>query len=245
LKLSIIVTTKSNEDNLYRLLRSVKDSTEKFHEFIIVDAGTPNAKSICSLFPFTTYIEGKGTNRSEGKNKGISESTGDIVAFLDDDTEIPDDSWFDEVMYSITFSGIVAGYSPNPGNDGLPRVSINIEGQDITLPTCNIAYQKDVFDSVGLFDEKLITGEDIDLNYRSIEAGYAIFYNPRMKLYHYHRTTFKGFAKQAFWNGYGRKQLNDKYPDLRKKHQHGIRIKGLVRLGFGAIGFIFGRFLCK
>lgn len=197
------------------------------------------------MFPFVKYVDGKGTNRSEGKNKGVENATGDVIAFLDDDTEISGDEWFDEIESSITFSGIVAGYSPNPQSKSLPRVSIDVKGQDITLPTCNIAYQKKVFDEIGLFDRTLITGEDIDFNYRAIKSGYTIFYNPRMKAYHYHRTTFRGFAKQAFWNGYGRKQLNKKYPNLRKEHQHGLKVKGLFRLGFGFLGFVFGRFLCR
>ena len=61
-----------------------------------------------------------------------------------------------------------------------------------------------------------------------------------MKVFHYHRNTFNGFAKQAFWNGYGRKQLNRKHTELKTSHQHGIKIKSILRLGFGFLGYVFG-----
>ena len=82
--------------------------------------------------------------------------------------------------------------------------------------------------------------EDIDFNIRCVKAGYVIGYNPKMIVFHYHRSSFRGFARQAFWNGYGRKQLNLKYPDLKHMHQHGLRFRNICRLGFGALGYLTG-----
>jgi hypothetical protein len=62
-----------------------------------------------------------------------------------------------------------------------------------------------------------------------------------MTIYHYQRTTKKGFIKQAFWNGYGRKQLNKIHPELMHEHQHGFGLKNFVRLGFGFLGLRLGR----
>jgi GT2 family glycosyltransferase len=240
MKISVITTTKSKTENILRLTKSINKIKKDIYEFIIVDAGTPKTQKIKSeLYPTALYLDGKETNRSSGKNLGIRHATGDCIAFLDDDTKVTDD-WAKEIKRSVEVNDIVAGYSPNPIGADLPRVPVYINGQDITWPTCNIAYKKKIFDTVGFFDEHMITAEDMDLNARCVKKGYAIGFNPHMIAFHYHRTSWKGFAKQAFWNGYGRKQFNQRHPELKKAHQHGANLKQLARLGFGAMGYIGG-----
>ena len=243
MKISVITTTKSKTENIVKLAQSLYPFYNKLHEFIIVDAGTPDIRDITlNSFKFPKIVDGIGSTRGGGKNIGIKEATGDIIVFLDDDVEVTED-WLSELIKSLKRSDAVAGWSPNPDSKNLPRVSIDVEGQDITFPSCNIAYKKEVVDKVGFFDEEMITAEDVDFNYRCIQNGFTIMYNPKMKVFHYHRSTIKGFAKQAFWNGYGRKQLNKKHPELKKLHQHGIKLKSLSRLGFGMLGYVFGGFI--
>lgn len=244
MEISIIITTKNEEFNLKRLLNSMTDFGKKV-EVIIVDAGsTDKTCTVAKTFSFVKIINAPNTLRGEGRNVGIKKSKGNIIVFIDADTEVTKD-WYPELIKSIKNFDIVAGYSPDPDGRDLPRVPIYINGQDLTYPTCNIAYKKEIFDKVGYFRNDMVTAEDIELNYRCVKAGYTIFYNPKMKVYHYQRTNFKGFARQAFWNGYGRKQLNRLYPELRNKHQHGMGGKNMVRLGFGFIGHSIGRLLKK
>lgn len=176
-----------------------------------------------------------GANR----NFGVKKSNGDVIAFLDADTQIVD-GWLDELISSMRGYDIVAGYSPDPDGKHLPRVPIYVDGQDITYPTCNIAYRREVFDKVGYFREDMKRGSDCEFNYRCVKAGYIIGYNPKMKVYHHQKDSFRGFAKQAFWNGYARKQLNRIHPDLKHRHQHGVSLKNLARLGFGFLGYVSG-----
>ena len=240
MKISIIVTTKSTAINVMRLLMSVNPFFKNIHEFILVNAGTPNMYQLGENKK-VRMIDGIGTTRGKGRNLGIKEATGDVFVFLDDDTEITE-KWIEELKISLKSYDIVAGYSPNPKGPDMNRVPVIVDGQDITYPTCNIAYKKHVLDKVGLFDEEMITAEDMDLNCRCVEAGYVIHYNPKMKVFHYHRTTLKGFAKQCFWNGYGRKQFNQRHQGY--KHLHGVSSRNILRLFFGAIGYaIGGRFV--
>lgn len=240
IKVSVVTTTKSETKNIVRLVQSLYPFYDKLHEFIIVDAGTPNIYDITlDSFEFPRVVNGIGSTRGGGKNIGVKKATGDAIVFLDDDVEVTK-GWLSELTKSLKQLDIVAGWSPNPNSKSLHRVSIDVDGQDITFPSCNIVYKKKVFDKVGFFDEGMVTAEDIDFNYRCIQNGFTIEYNPKMKVFHYHRSTFGGFAKQSFWNGYGRRQLNDKHPELRKLHQHGVKFKSLARLGFGFLGFTFG-----
>lgn len=219
---------------------SIATIRDKLHEFIVVDAGTPNIGMITKNGSNPTIIDGHGSTRGGGKNIGFRHATGEIIAFLDDDVVV-DDNWISELLHSAKDHDIIAGYSENPEGKDIPRVSLFVSGQDITYPTCNIAIHNYVYKKVGGFDETFVTAEDIDFNYRSIIKGYTIHYNPNMKVLHYHRNTLRGFAKQAYWNGFGRKQLNKKYPELKDRHNHGLNSKQLFRLLFGALGYTFGR----
>ena len=238
MKISVITTTKSNMQNILRLAKSLYPLYEELYEFIIVDAGTPDLKDASNYcFNFPKIIDGEGTTRGEGKNIGIKNAKGDVIVFFDDDVKV-DKNWFKELKKSLRHSDIVAGYSPNPYGKDMARVPVYINGQDITWPTCNIAYKRKVIDSVGYFKKELITAEDIEYNCRCVKKGFTITYNPKMIAKHYHRETLKGFAKQAFWNGYGRRQFNRIHKNM--SHIHGFSPKGILRLGFGFLGYVLG-----
>jgi glycosyltransferase involved in cell wall biosynthesis len=244
MKVSIIITAKNEEKNILRLLNSTKKIKNKV-EIIVVDAGsTDKTREIVKSFGYIKLISAPNTLRGEGRNVGIKKTDADVIVFLDADTEITDE-WYPELIKSVKNYDIVAGYSPDPENRHLPRVPVYLNGQDLTYPTCNIAYKREIFEKVGYFRRDMVTAEDIELNYRCVKAGYTIFYNPKMKVYHYQRSTFKGFAKQAFWNGYGRKQLNRIHPELKHMHQHGLDSKNIIQLGIGFIGHSIGRLLRK
>jgi len=239
-QLSIIITTKNEEKNIKRLLDSLSKIKE-YIEVIIVDAGsTDKTCEIAHTYPFVKIIKAPATLRGGGRNVGIKVANLEIIVFLDADTEITE-KWYNELLSSVQRYDIVAGYSPDPNNQNLPRVPIYVKGQDITYPTCNIAYKRKVFEKVGNFREDMITAEDIELNYRCVQAGYEILYNPDMQVFHYQRSSMKGFAKQAFWNGYGRNQLNRIHPELRHMHQHGVSFRNILRLSIGYIGLKLGR----
>ena len=63
------------------------------------------------------------------------------------------------------------------------------------------AYRKDVLDSVGLFNEKLIRTEDNEFHYRIRKAGYRICYDPSIHSYYQTRNSLKGMLKQKYSNG--------------------------------------------
>lgn len=240
---SIVTTTKGRPNDLLRLVESLRVIRDEIEEFIVVNAGTDADMDV--LFEhlgYTRIVDGKNTNRAGGKNLGIEHAKGDVVAFLDDDTTI-DSFWLKELQWSLQYGDVIAGYSANPFGLDMPRVSCNYKGNDISFPSCNLAVKKEVFDTVGMFNENFITAEDMDFNFRCVDYGYNIFYNPSMEVYHYHRSTRLGFYRQAFWNGYGRKQLNLEHPKLCKRHETGINFKNISRLGFGLAGYLFGGWL--
>jgi glycosyltransferase involved in cell wall biosynthesis len=182
---SIVVAAYNERGNLQDLIPSfVKYRIPEKAEIIVVDSGSDDTSEYFVDKPFIKYIRSeKRLFPGEARNLGIKNATGDVIAFLDADTIVLD-GWFEELIQSAQQHDIVAGAAPSlPGQkQRLPRVSIMIDGQDITWPTCNIFYKKKVLDAAGVFQVGMPSGEDIDLNYRCVKAGFKIAYNPQMKV---------------------------------------------------------------
>ena len=62
-------------------------------------------------------------------------------------------------------------------------------------------YRREVFDKIGLYDERLIRNQDIELNKRLKRAGGKIWLDPNVKAIYYARETYKDLAKNNFDNG--------------------------------------------
>jgi len=62
-------------------------------------------------------------------------------------------------------------------------------------------YKKSVFKNVGLFNENLIRGEDMEFNLRLKKAGGKIILVPEAIVYYYARTDFRSFCKHNLRNG--------------------------------------------
>jgi len=64
-------------------------------------------------------------------------------------------------------------------------------------------YRRDVFERIGLFNEKLISSSDMDFNTRLKKIGGKTLLIPNVKVYyHYAETNYKKFIKNNFRNGY-------------------------------------------
>ena len=51
-------------------------------------------------------------------------------------------------------------------------------------PTINLLFRREVFKKIGLFNIKYAFGEDVDITWRSINAGYKIRYANKALIYH-------------------------------------------------------------
>ena len=62
-------------------------------------------------------------------------------------------------------------------------------------------YRRDVFEKIGMYDERLVRNQDIELNSRLRKAGGKIIISPEIKLTYFNRATYSGLWQQAFNNG--------------------------------------------
>ncbi len=249
--ISVVITVRNEEKYISYLLDSLVIQEQPF-EIIIVDAHSTDrtrdiVREYMDKYDFI-YLHEKGGSRGEGRNYGVKKSTGDYVAFTDGD-DLVNPFWLKSIRESfkngadvVAGKTIYIGYGPW---EKLERVELYYKGFDVTFPSCNLAYRKSLFEEIGGFDSWFVTAEDIDLNIRAVNHGAKIVYNPNAMVYHRTRDSFYAFAKQAFWNGYGRKQLTLKHGSLWSKYKpenmfnpSQLSFWASIRLFFAGMGYI-------
>jgi GT2 family glycosyltransferase len=156
-------------------------------------------------------------------NQAIRRSTGEVLAFLDDDVVV-DSSWLEEIenffqsnrAHCVGQGRIRTGLGDAPDPEirrllqryrTIPELEFPNDIGDLhSLNGANIAIRRTVFDRVGYFDERLGPGasgtsEDVELAQRIRKANMKIAYMNRAIVYHRvdrERLTEKYF-KQTHW----------------------------------------------
>ncbi len=252
--ISVVITIKNEAPHLDRLLESLLVQELPF-EIVIVDALSRDrsfeiAQQYASRNPGRIRAVRRFGSRGIGRNAGVRIASSDFVAFIDGDC-VADSNWLRALRRGFSAADVVAGRTEAVGPDrfrALERVELYQKGNDVTHPSCNLGYRRALFESLGGFDPRFITAEDIDLNLRAVDAGAKITTVADAIVYHEARPTLLRFLIQAFWNGYGRKQLTEKHGSLwgsyriRRLLQGQRGILAWVRLAAAFAGYV-GRIL--
>jgi len=247
-RFSVVVTVRNEERNLPPLLDSLVIQEPPI-EVVIVDAGSEDrtreiAKTYGERYPFI-HLYVKGGTRGAGRNYGVEKSDGSHIAFTDGDC-IASPFWIRNLRAASAIEEIVAGKTVQIGYrpfEDLERVELFYHGFDITFPSCNLAYPRERFRSLGGFDEWFLTAEDIDLNLRAVDAGAKMGYRADAIVYHRTRASWFDFLRQAFWNGAGRKQLTLKHGRLWSSYRpraligHDASPVAVLRLSAALLGY--------
>ncbi len=155
------------------------------------------------------------------RNAGWRAATTDLVAFVDAGCRLPE-GWLDELVPYLD-DPTVAAVAPRIVASGSPaaapwltayescRSALDLGPRPAPVrprswvpyvPTAALVVRRRALDSVGGFDERLRTGEDVDLVWRLHDAGWRVRYQPDVTVTHPVRATVAGWARQRF--GYGR-----------------------------------------
>lgn len=225
---SVIVPVYNGErhiGNCIKSLLALNYPSSKI-EIIIVDNNSKDATyRLIQEFPVISLIEDKVQSSYAARNAGIKKSRGEILAFTDSDC-IADKDWIVQAAEQFRdehvgcVAGEIIGYSPsNYIEEYLVRKSVlsHAEGtlKHWYLPyaqTANAIYRREIFNAIGLFEEKWVSAGDTDLTWRMLlNTGYKIQYCKDSFIYHVHRSTLKGYFKQRKTWGYGEVLVHKKY----------------------------------
>ena len=192
-------------------------------EVIVIDDGSSDGtndylKQNMNNFNFRLLIlTQKNRGPAAARNYGINTAKGRILAFLDDDS-IPHQDWLTEIESSFhklsPIYAVVKGRTKMHGYSTFGAfLQDNFDDSDSWI-TNNIAYRTEIFDKVGLFDEKnftLAAWEDLDLGYRIQRAGFKKFYNQNAVVHHPRESNLNQLKNKYRINGYGFYQFIKKW----------------------------------
>jgi glycosyltransferase involved in cell wall biosynthesis len=227
LKVSIIIPTKNEAKYLPRVIDSLlsQDYPQEDLEILIVDGrSTDHTRNAVEQYRRKAHairlIDNPQIYTVFAFNAGIKNATGDIIFFVGAHTEYSPNYVSTVVKYiqegKAECVGSVA--CTLPGDDTLMARSIALvlsspfgvgnsymrTGQKTVRYTDTAScsgYKRDVFDKIGLFNEKLIYSQDIEFNLRLRKAGMRILLVPEITSYYYARPDLTSFCKHNFRNG--------------------------------------------
>ncbi len=199
-------------------------------EVIIIDDGSKDATPEIAAEYAESHanfrlIRQSNQGLSVARNRGITEATGQIVAYIDDDA-YPDPHWLGFLVRSMLRHNFVGCGGPNVGpvDDGLiaacvsnspggPTHVLLSDTQAEHIPGCNMAFWRDKLLAVGGFDPQFrIAGDDVDLCWRLQEAGGVIGFSPAAMVFHHRRNSVRAFWKQQLNYGRAEADLERKWP---------------------------------
>ncbi|MEI2740107.1 MAG: glycosyltransferase [Chitinophagaceae bacterium] len=235
---SVLICTYNRPDMLAKCLSSlIVGTNEHPDQIVVVNGGDERSDQVVKLFIGKPGIDVKlvktiNKNLATSRNVGLSHCVGDIVAMTDDDAEVFPD-WVTQMRRVHSdypevgaVGGVVLGNNTDSlvGKvaDAITFPSWSAPQYVRTLPGVNISYKREVIEKIGLQDETLFRGEDVDYNWRVQQLGYKVYFDPAIKVWHYHRPTLKGFLNQHYMYGRAYYLVRRKWLDMYCVYPHQI-----------------------
>lgn len=177
---SVVIPCYNGERYLGETIESVLSQTYQNFEIIVVDDGsTDNTKGVATSYPEVRYIYQDNQGVSTARNRGMTESHGNYLIFLDSDDRLLPNRLELGVNYLDTHSdcGYVFGWARTIGPDGLPLAqqpedSLEVanyksllEGKAL-ISSGGLMFRRTVLETVGGYNPTLWPSEDYDLYLR-------------------------------------------------------------------------------
>lgn len=190
IEVSVVVASHARSLRLLWLLNALEGQTIErgsWEVVVVHDYDSVTVKRVLDTHPLRaagmlshiSIAAGTGSPARQ-RNLGWRASRGPLVAFTDDDCR-PEGDWLEHLVAAAHRAPgtVVQGATrPDPCEIAIlaaPHVrTLHIEPVGPFAQTCNILYPRTLLDRLGGFDERAITGEDVDLSLRARAAGAEI-----------------------------------------------------------------------
>ena len=224
---SIVIAVRNEVGTIKKCVDSVFNQNYKGkYDLTVVDGMSTDGtfevlKDLQKKYKFK-LLKNPRINAAAGRNIGIENSDGEFVAFIDGDA-IASKDWLSQIE-KVFEKNDVAGVGgpdmlPSDSSDKARRIgqvmtsplarggrlnpstqhSLSDQEKYVDhIPTCNLCLKREIFSSVGMFDEDFVKGQDLELNYRIVNAGYKLLYSPKIKVVHHRKNHVRDFARQIY-----------------------------------------------
>lgn len=227
---SIAVVAFNEEDYLPKLLEDIlaQDYPHEKTEILLIDSRSTDGtlqlmQDFVSLKEKEQYLDirvfdNSGRNIPAGSNVALKNYVGDAIIRIDAHARMPKE--FIRKNVEILLNGEEASGGMRPsitskdtawaktlliaenskfGSGAASYRGSTSSGYEDSL-FCGM-YRREVFDKVGLYDERLSRSEDNEMSFRMRKAGIRLHYDPDIVYYQYMRSSLKAMLKQKFGNG--------------------------------------------
>ena len=228
--ISIGIIALNEEEYLPDLLHDIFNQTydKKHIELVLVDSGSTDStlqifktfkEKNQSFYASIQILKNKGKNQASGWNTVIANYSMDALIRIDAHSRLTKDFVEQNVIALNKGENVTGGLRSVVNKDStkwdntlwLAEMSLfgssiasyrRSESERYVNSMFHACYRREVLDQVGFFNEKLGRTEDNEFHYRVRQAGYQLFYTPKIKSYQLIRSDLKKMVKQKYGNGY-------------------------------------------
>ena len=248
-KVSVVIPCRNEKDFIEACIRSVTEAEypEEQLEIIVCDGMSDDGTSailedLRLRIPIMQVIKNEKMITPVARNLGVKKATGDYILIFDAHAEmaadyimknvaIPDshpEVWCSGGLwnhcYQSTLAKSIAWAMSSAFGVGNAAFRTG-QGSGYTDTVGMPLYRKEVFDTIGLFDEALIRNQDDEFNYRLIKAGGRIWLTTGTRVNYFVRPSWGKLFRQYYQYGYWKVYVN-------RKHRTVTTLRQLVPLFF-------------
>jgi cellulose synthase/poly-beta-1,6-N-acetylglucosamine synthase-like glycosyltransferase len=215
---TILATVRNVRPTVESWLNSLLDQTYEPREIVIIDSNSTDGtqeilKNYSETYDRIKVIEYEST-QPEALNFAIRENLvkSDLVALIDGDCVAPKE-WLHTLVKTLKQNNYDAvggpGLTPKSANFIQKLIGLDLDTRFLSTPegfvyrhpNMNLLIKKSILKQIP-FSEELHVGYDTDFGYRLKKNGYKIYFKPSAYVWHYHRSSVKGYLKQQLKTGY-------------------------------------------
>lgn len=226
----IVIPVYNDSYGIQTTLKSLLTQSATDRSVVVVDNDstdhtTKTAQSyICGHDHLTLCHETRVQSSYAARNTGIRNTNADVFAFLDADMTVTDDYFGRALTHlrddDLDYLGCRVDLTIPDGERTLTarynaHTGFPVEqylARHRYAPTCAMFVRRAVFEDVGLFDPRLVSGGDMEFGNRVDAAGYEMGYCADAVVHHPVRSSFRSLYGKNVRVGRGHAQLQRYYP---------------------------------